>query len=159
LIKGTSWKDKLYEPERALTRGEAAVLIGRFGRVKWLERWLYNMSIGFDYPSRINTAPVISSLVLEPNTISLSSSKKTAILKAEVSEAQGYEDIINVKANISDFSGPPDAEMYSPKKENGIYLLQFEGSAESTGEKSIKVTATDKYGWKNEKEIKVLVVK
>lgn len=153
LIRGISWKTAIFEPEREITRAEAAVLLTRFPKVKGRQRWLLNFNEGYSNYCKINTPPKIKNIAVVPDSIALNGGTPV-ILEVKIEDREA--DILNVLADISSFGGPQDAEMSS---DGGVYTLQFAGSPESTGEKMITVTATDKLGWQGKEHIKVLVTK
>lgn len=155
LIKGISWKTAIFEPEREITRAEAAVLLSRFNRIKWLKTWLYDFNRGYTFFCKINTAPKILDAQTTPKTIVLDGATPMN-LRVIVEDREGLDNLLYLKADISDFAGPPDALMH---KDDGFYSLQFLASAESTGEKNINLTAIDKLGWKGIGQVKVMVVK
>ncbi len=164
LIKGISWKTAIFEPGRDITRAEAAVLVSRFNRVKWLRDWLYDFAQGYADFCKINTAPKILDAQITPNTF-LQFEQPVANLRVRVDDREGLDSILNVKADISQLGGPPDAELHDdgtngdPTKGDGEYFLQFVASSESMGEKTINITATDKLGWQGKSSIKVIVAK
>ena len=164
LVKGISWKTAIFEPQRDITRAEAAVLLSRYNRVKWLRKWLYDFNQGYNYFCKINTPPIIKDVQTSPTSIVLDGAIPVN-LRVKVEDREGVESLLYVKADISQFLGPPDAEMHDDgekgdaKKEDGEYVLQFIASPESTGEKTIKITAIDKLGWQGYGLIRVLVVK
>lgn len=155
LIKGISWKTAIFEPSRDITRAEAAVLISRFSRVKWLKQWLYNFNQGYKHYCQINTPPIVKAVQLTPLTIVFGNSVQ-AELKAIIEDREGSDSILNVTADLSELGNPPDSEMV---KVSLGYALQFSATPESTGEKTINITAIDKLGSKGYSQVKVLVVK
>lgn len=165
LIRGISWKTAIFEPDREITRAETTMLLTRFGKVRWYQKWLLNFEEGYANFCKINTAPKVKEIQIVPDSIQLNGGSPI-ILKAKVEDREGLDDILNVKADISAFGGPPDAQMYDDgttsgdkTKTDGEFTLQFVASPESSGENMITVTATDKLGWTGKGQVKVLVTK
>ena len=145
LVEGISRKFPIFEPNREITRAEAAIMLSRFNRVKILASWLYDFDQGFSEKSycKINTPPEILAVTINPQRFSIFDENILLNLKARIYDREGLQDVFSVKADISSLGGPPDAEMRGGT--NGEYTLQFTPTIESWGEKAITVTATDKY--------------
>ena len=160
LVKGISRKFPIFEPNREITRAEAAIVISRFNRVKLLASWLYDFEQGFSekYYCKINTPPEISSVSVNPQRFSIFDENMLLTLKARIYDREGLQDIFSVKSDISSLGGPPDAEMRG-NGTNGEYTLQFTPTIESWGEKAITVTATDKYSSTGSGQTSVTVVR
>lgn len=154
LMKGTSLKSPLFEPNRDISRAEAAILYSRFGRVKWMSQWLFDFGRGFEPRaySRINTAPRVIWAAVTPGSIPAIDATPVRLI-ARIMDREGRENILNVKADLSNLDGPPDAEMYDDgthgdaQAQDAEYALSFSASPESWGEKNITITAVDRYGW------------
>ncbi|KAF0133094.1 MAG: hypothetical protein FD145_1446 [Candidatus Saganbacteria bacterium] len=165
LTKGISKNTPVFQPDREINRSESAVLLSRFGRVKWLEKWLFDFNEGFsaEYYAGINTQPKVSNIEISPKTFSLLEEDIVITLKTLIEDREGIQSIANVKADISSLGGPPDAEMQFEgiKGEGtvGTYILRFKPTADSWGEKTIKINTTDKMGWKGTSQTSVTVVR
>lgn len=158
LLKGISRALPIFQPKRAMSRAECAVLISRFGRVQWLEKWLYDFNQGYSEKvlCKINTAPKVLLVSVDPQSFSALDENTVLTLKVKVADREGLQDLLSVKADISNLGGPPDAEM---KGSNGDYILQFTPNVNSWGEKAIIVTVTDKSGWTGSGQTSVTVVR
>lgn len=154
LMKGISLKSPLFEPNRDITRAEAAILYSRFGRVKWMSKWLFDFNQGFEPRAycRINTAPRVLWASIIPTSVPAIDETPVRLI-ARVEDREGLENILTVKADLSDLDGPPDAELYDDgthgdaQAKDGEFALSFSTSPESWGEKTITITANDRYGW------------
>lgn len=155
LIKGVSHKVPLFQPKRDLTRAEATILLFRFSRVKWLEKWLFDFSQGYSARSfcKINTPPKVNSVSIDPQSFSIFDENTSVTVRAEVSNREGMTDILHVRADLTALGGAPDAEMKfngddnDARRASGEYLLQLNPTVEAWGEKTVTVTAIDRYGW------------
>ncbi len=167
LTKGISRRFPIYQPDREISRAECAILLSRFSRVKWLEKWLYDFSQGYSSKTfaKINTPPRVLEANIYPQTFSVFDENIVLTLAGKVEDRQGLQDILNVKGDISGLGGPPDAELRDDgekgdgQKGDGIYTLQFTPTVESWGERVITVTATDKAGWTGSNQTSVTVVR
>lgn len=154
LMRGISLKSPLFEPNRDITRAEAAILYSRFGRVKWMTKWLFDFNQGFEPRaySRINTAPRVVWASVMPASIPAIDETPVRLV-ARIEDREGRENILTVKADLSDLDGPPDAEMYDDgthgdaQANDSEFALSFSAAPQSWGEKTIVVTAIDRYGW------------
>ena len=166
LVKGVSRTRPLYDPNRDLSRAEAAILFSRFAQIRYQERWLYSFKEGFSSQTfcAINTAPRITEVSITPPTISLLDESMITI-RARVEDREGLKNILNVKVDLSPLGGPPDAQMLDDGRrgdltaEDGEYALQTTTSAESWGEKYLDLTVTDKAGWENKARGSLTVVR
>jgi hypothetical protein len=166
LVKGVSRTRPLYDPNRDLSRAEAAILFSRFAKIRYQERWLFNFKEGFTSQTfcAINTAPQITEITITPPLISLLD-ESVITIRAKVEDREGLKNILNVKADLSPLGGPPDAEMLDNGRqgdltaEDGEYALRTITSAESWGEKYIDLTVTDKAGWQNQARGSLTVVR
>jgi hypothetical protein len=159
-IIGIPGKEKKYEPEREMTRGEIAVLLSRLSNIKQLKATLYDFEKGYTYAqfSRISTKPVINMVAAEPSK--LAADGKTPVkLSAEVVDAQGQSDISQVWADLTSLGGPNNAKM-NPM-EGKLYEISFIMTTETVaGEKNIAVRALDKSGLQSEiSTVKIIVIK
>ncbi|MFA4904904.1 MAG: S-layer homology domain-containing protein [Candidatus Margulisiibacteriota bacterium] len=154
LMKGISLKSPFFEPNRDITRAEAAILYSRFGRVKWLSKWLFDFNQGFEPRaySRINTAPRVEWVSIAPNSIPAIDENPVRLI-ARINDREGRENLLTVKADLSALDGPPDAEMFDDgthgdaQANDSEFALAFSAAPQSWGEKTILVTAIDRYGW------------
>lgn len=164
-VKGISDKYRLFDPNRYITREEAATLLSRLPSVKKKIKYLYDYSKGYGKSSyaKINTTPKILWFGVNPERV-IKNSNQIVLLKSKVTDRQGYADISVVRVDLRELGGPPDAEMYDlgkqgdEKEGDSIYTLQIAVSAEATGSKTLKVTAMDRKGWEDEAYNSLLVV-
>jgi len=155
LIKGVSKQTPLFDPNRAMTRAEGAILFSRFSFVKQMQKWLYDFNQGYNKAtlSGINTQPRIIWVNITPPQISLLNETNQVNIVAKVEDREGLKNIVNVRADISQLGGPPDAlledsgKMGDAKADDGQFTLSFITSTEVWGDKFIDVTVLDKYGW------------
>ncbi|HTY13151.1 MAG TPA: S-layer homology domain-containing protein [Candidatus Omnitrophota bacterium] len=167
LIKGISRTAFVFQPNREITRAECAILFSRFARVKWLEKWLFDFRQGYNTEAycKINTPPLVDWVTADPASFSIFDENPGISLNAMIVDRQGLDDILSVKADISDLGGPPDAEMRDDgtygdeKKGDGIYTLRFVATTEVYGEKTVTITATDKAGSTGTGQVGVTVVR
>lgn len=159
LIKGVSWQTSIFQPEKDLTRAEAAVLISRFERVKHLEKNLYDFKSGYSSGAlcKVSTPPIIENVQITENQIGLYSKDRVG-LRAKISDVEGLSTILSVKADISQLGGSQDAQMVD-EKHTGDYAIYFVPKVDNSGEKIITITATDLMGDQSRQSIGVLVVR
>ncbi len=165
LIKGVSKDIPVFDPDRALTRAETAVLLSRFRNVILSSRYLFDFNQGYSSAvfCRLNIAPEIVSFQAEPRTIR-SKEKTTVELRVKIAEREGFFPISKIKVDLSELGGMPDVEMFDDgthgdeEKEDLIYSLNISLEPEKTGEKTLSVTAVDRLGWESEKKASLLVL-
>jgi len=167
IMKGVSRGALKFEPKRPLNRAEAASLLIKMKRVKYLAKALFDFSKGYDISrlSKVNTVPIIKELNVWPKEAPPDG--KTAVgITAEVWDRQGRKDVSLVKVDLRELGGPPDAKLYDDgtfgdvNPSDGVYTLAITIPENvETGRKKIVVTAMDKSGWYNSKETFILVAK
>ncbi|OGC15888.1 hypothetical protein A3J90_03040 [candidate division WOR-1 bacterium RIFOXYC2_FULL_37_10] len=165
LIKGISLNSPLFEPDRDITRAETAILLSRLKRVASLKKELYDFQTEYtdDDFAKINIPPEILSAKASPESITINTPSAITI-NAMTRNRDGLEKILYVKSDLSSLNNFADVQMYDDGtngdtlKGDGNYTIKFLASAEATGEKNINIIAGDNLGWKDYKNIKVLVV-
>jgi hypothetical protein len=154
LVEGVSDYFKLFDPNRYITREEAATLMARLPFIAAQIKALNSFAVGYDSKvfAQIDTPPQIEWFKIVPPRISRSGARPVS-LSAKVFDRQGHADIISVRADLSSLGGPPDAEMQDEgvegdaKKGDAVFTLNFSVSVEATGGYPIRVIALDKRGW------------
>lgn len=145
------------EPDRAITRAEAAALVSRFAFVKKSTDVLADFETGYtaDKLCGLNVAPAVLSFNVSPSEVPVN---KPASLKlrAVVASRGVFAPISQVKVNLMPLGGAPDAEMSAAP--DGSYLLNLTFQPKTTGEKKLEVTATDRLGWEGKTTTPVLIV-
>lgn len=155
MVIGVSKAKRIYQPDRQMNRAEATVLISRIKNVKNKLDLLYNFEKGYDNSKlcKVNTPPVVTDVSIAPSVIS-TATKVLMTFNAKVSDLQGLSDILQVKIDLTAVDGPPNAIMYDDgthdddKANDGVYTLRVGiGPGVEDGTKTIKVFATDEYGF------------
>jgi hypothetical protein len=165
LVIGVSKDIPVFDPERALTRAEAATLISRFGVAQAGVRSLSNFEQGYssERSCGVNTAPVILSFTVEPAGI-LVRKLSSLRLRAAVASREVFSPLSKVKVDLSSIGGMPDAEMFDDGTNgdalagDGTYSLNFSFEPKKSGEYLLRVTATDRLGWEGKKETTLLIL-
>ena len=166
LIKGVSKKAFIYDPNRNITRAEAVMLLSRFKRLKWLDKWLFNFKEGYISKRycKVNTKPRILSARVSPQTLSLGKENKL-IVEVQVHDFEGLKDIQSVKIDLTELDGPPDQDLYDSgrlgdeKEQNGIYTLLYTVDPQDWGEKTFRIYVTDRSGAQDSTALSVVIVK
>jgi hypothetical protein len=156
-IEGISKRYRLFDPDRYITREEAATLLARLPSLKGKISNLVDFSSGYGAGvfAQVNTPPKIVKFLVEPQTVSAAQSLPV-LLKAEIADRQGYADVSTVKVDLSSLGGPPDAllidtgENGDVKANDAVFTLQIAVSVEAVGNYGLKVTAMDRKGWEGE---------
>ncbi|MBI5399521.1 S-layer homology domain-containing protein [Candidatus Saganbacteria bacterium] len=150
LIKGVSTELPIFEPERAMTRAEAAVLLGRFQRSHMAIQYLFNFNQGFSPQvyCGLNTAPKILSFVVQPETIKLNR-KTTVNLTVKIAPRENFQPVAKVTVDLSELGGAADAPISD--------ALNINLEPKLSGTKTLRVTAIDKLGWQTEGEAQLTV--
>jgi hypothetical protein len=165
LVMGVSKDIAVFDPDRALTRAEAAVLASRFKRSIDHIRNLFDFEKGYSQSvfCRLNIPPEIISFTTGPD--SLSRRQKSIIrLRLEVAVREGFYPMSKVKVDLSALGGMPDAEMYDDgthgdeQKEDLIYSLNVTVEPAEMGMKRLTGTAIDRFGWETKRETSLLVL-
>jgi len=165
LVIGVSRDIPIYEPGRALTRAEAAMLLSRFTYAQQSFRYLVDFEAGYtnERLCDLNVPPEILSFTVEPREITL---KKTTTIKlrAWIAAREKFSPIAKVKMDLSKIGGLPDAEMFDDGTHGDdvsgdrIYSLNISFSPEQSGEYALEVTATDLLGWEGKKQATILIL-
>lgn len=165
LVIGVSEKFPIYDPDRALTRAEAAVLLSRFKGVQAMIADLSNFEVGYSSAKfcALNVPPQILSFLVIPSQVQLNKAASVK-LRAEVASRESFVPISKVKVDLSQIGGLADAEMFDDgtrgdeKAGDLIYSLNISFTPEIRGEKILRVTAIDRIGWEGKKESSILIL-
>ena len=153
------------EPDRAMTRAEAAVLLSFFTSAQESVKGLTDFEQGYgeDRFCGLNVSPEIVALTVDPS--SLPAAKPASLkLRATVGARNNFAPISKVKADLTALGGVPDAEMYDDGTHGDatagdlIYSLNISYQPKTAGEKLIGVTATDRLGWEGKRAAPILIV-
>jgi len=166
LVIGVSKAISVFDPNRALTRAEAAVLLSRFQNSYLTSQWLLNFGEGFSESNycSLNNPPEILSFKAEPAMVKLGV-QTDLLLEAKIGSRGGLFPISKVKVDLTSMGGVPDAEMYNDGshgdkiKGDSIYSLLLNLSSDATGEKKLTVTVIDRLGWESKQSTKLLILK
>jgi len=166
LIKGISKKAFIYDPNRNITRAEAVMLLSRFSRLKWLDKWLFNFNEGFTDKRycKVNTPPKILSAQVAPQTLYLGKENRL-IFEMQVYDYEGLSDIQSVKIDLTGINGPPDQDLFDSgklgdqKEKDGVYTLLYTFEPEDWGEKDFRIYVTDRSGAVDSTGLSVVIVK
>jgi hypothetical protein len=165
LVIGVSKKMPIYDPERSLTRAEAATMMSRFWASQYGIRDLADYEIGYDANNfcSLDNPPVIDSFSIEPDQIALNQDI-TIKLKAHVAPRGKFFPISKVKVDLKDIGGLPDAEMFDDGTHgdevsgDATYSLNILFTPSESGSKTLVVTATDRLGWEGKTNGYLLVI-
>lgn len=164
LIAGVPEKASIYDPERALTRAEAAVLFSEFKKVQMMVADLSNFEVGYR-PAKfctLNVSPEIVSFFIIPSQVQLKKPSSVK-LRAKIASRAGFVPISKVKVDLSQIGGPAGVEMFDngtmgdEKAGDSIYSLNITFTPEFSGERILRVTAIDRLGWQGEKESSISI--
>ncbi|MEA3493588.1 MAG: S-layer homology domain-containing protein [Candidatus Margulisiibacteriota bacterium] len=165
LVLGVSKDIDVFEPDRALTRAEAAALISRFKISAERIKYLFSFEKGFDNGRRckVNLPPKILSFSVGPGE--LKANKQNVVkVRVKIADRENFFPISKVKVDLSEIGGAPDAEMFDnashgdEKKGDMVYSLNLSLEPIESGSKSLMVTAIDRLGWESRKEAFLLVI-
>ena len=165
LVKGVSKEIPVYDPDRAMTRAEAAVLLARFSESLYSAHYLFNFTEGYsgDKFCRLNVAPKILAFTAEPKEIK-AGQKIVMRLKLAIASRDGFFPVSLAKVNLSQIGGLPDTEMFDDgthgdrDKDDGIYSLNISLTPQGNGEKFLGAAVIDRLGWESEKQTSLLIV-
>jgi hypothetical protein len=154
LVIGVSKDIPIYDPERALTRAEAAMLLSRFYTAQEGFRNLVDFEMGYTAAQYcgLDVAPEISYFTVEPAEIP-SRQATTIKLRAQLSPRGKFYPVSKVKADLSELGGMPDAELFDDgthgDEESGdsVFSLNASFTPAESSEKTILLTAIDRLGW------------
>ncbi|MFH1387121.1 MAG: S-layer homology domain-containing protein [bacterium] len=153
-VQGVSKNATVLDPERALTRAEAAVIVSRLKKVQEDITALFNYKKEYTRLCGINIKPTIKSLKIEPNPIDLGTTTNIRLI-VELAPRGKFAPIIGVKADLSSLGGPTEAIM---EKNNNVYYFDYSFQPKESGEKKLGVTAVDRLGWESKREAMLLTV-
>jgi len=154
MVIGVSKVKRIYQPNRAMNRAEATVLLSRVRNVLDKLRSLDDFEKGYDVSAlcNVNTPPTVQVAAVDPSVIS-NQSKVLLTFTAKIVDLQGQADISEVKIDLSSIGGPPNAKMYDDgthddiAANDGTYTLRIGMQPGVTdGVKYFKVFVTDKGG-------------
>ncbi|MFC1571411.1 S-layer homology domain-containing protein [Candidatus Margulisiibacteriota bacterium] len=160
LVKGIFSDVPVYDPDRAITRAEAAVLLARFERSIGENRSLFDFNMNFskDNYCRLNVAPEIVTFAVEPKRIPRL--KKSGLkVRVEIGPRANFSPIAKVKLDLSEIGGSVAAEMFDDgtngdeTKDDLVYSLNIYLEPEVHGSKALTVTAIDDQGWESKKQV------
>lgn len=165
LVKGVCEEIPVYEPDRALTRAEAAMLLARFSPSVNSIRDLFNFETGYSKENyaRLNVPPEIVSFTALPERIRRRE-RTTVRVRVHIAPRQEFFPISLVKVDLSELGGMPDTEMFDDAshgdeiKGDNIYSLNLSLEPETSGVKILTTTAVDQLGWESKKETSLLVL-
>ena len=165
LVFGVSRELPIYDPDRALTRAEAATLIFRFESIQRKAADLDDYQSGFNQKSycRIDIPPQILWFSVDPAVVSANQSVNLK-LRAKIGPRNNFVPLAKVKVDLRPLGGIPDAEMFDngtggdELSGDGVYSLNLNLTPAESGEKSLQVTATDQLGWETKKGANLTVI-
>lgn len=165
LVVGIYEDIPVFDPDRALTRAEAAVLLSRFSGSLAGINSLFDYEKGYSEATfcKLNVAPQIVSFSADPKSIR-AEQKNVVRLRVEVASRIGFFPISKVKVDLSGIGGMPDTEMFDDAthgdKQKGdlIYSLNISLKPEETGEKILSTTVIDRLGWESKKQTPLLIL-
>lgn len=166
LLVGISKKVPLFDPNRYLTRAEAAMLLSRFAKAQEKLTDLANFDEGYteNVLAKVDLAPVIGKFTLSPPSV-LVNVPQVIKLRANVASRQGFYPISKVIVDLTTVGGDTAVEMYDngsygdEKAKDGQYSLNINLAIPDAGEKIIQVTAIDVLGLEGKKAASLWVVK
>lgn len=165
LVRGVYEDIPVFDPDRALTRAEAAVLLSRFGRSIISIRYLFNFEKGYSEAAycRLNIPPQIIAFTAEPQRISRTE-RTTVKLRVQIATRQEFLPISAVKIDLSEVGGMPDTKMFDDgthgdeTKGNLVYSLNLSLEPKVSGAKILEATAIDQLGWEGKRQTSLLIV-
>lgn len=165
LVKGVYEDLPVFEPDRALTRAEAAVLLARFNRSQDAIQWLFNFKKGFSPASfcKINVPPEITSFAVEPASININE-KSTIRIRAQIAPRENFSPVSKVKVDLTSIGGMPDVKMYDDgthgdqEKDDLIFSLNLSLEPKQSGSRTLTVIAIDRLGWESKAETSFLIL-
>ncbi len=165
LVKGISDEIPIYDPDRAITRAEAATLFSRFERSVRSIRYLFEFDKGFGKynMTKVNIAPKVYYFTITPEKV-LTNQKSILHLETEIGPRVGFYPMSKVWADLSEIGGPTNALMYDDGSqgdeiaEDLIYSLNVVVMPEVGGKKTVYITAADELGWENNAEASILIL-
>jgi hypothetical protein len=165
LVRGVSADFPVYEPDRALTRAEAAVLLARFDRSVNAVRYLFNFKQGYSPHSfcDVNVRPEILSFTADPDTLRVNE-KGVVKLRVKIASRDGFSPISKVKIDLLEIGGMPDVEMFDngkhgdEVKDDLVYSLNISVQPTESGSKTLTASVIDRLGWERSKRTSLLIL-
>jgi hypothetical protein len=165
LVKGVYEDIPVFDPDRALTRAEAAVLLSRFGRSVNSIRYLFNFEKGYSEAAycKLNIPPQIVAFTAEPQRIRRAE-RTTVKLRVQIAARQEFLSISAVRVDLSEVGGMPDTKMFDDgthgdeTKGDLVYSLNLSLEPKVSGAKILGATAIDQLGWEGKAQTSLLIV-
>ncbi len=165
LVKGVYEDVPVYDPDRALTRAEAAVLLARFSRSLNSIRYLFDYDQGYSSAAycKLNVPPQITGFSADPGRV-VRGERTTVRLRAQIASREDYLPISAVRVDLSEVGGMPDTKMFDDgthgdeTKEDLVYSLNLSLEPKESGAKILRVTAVDQLGWEGKGQTSLLIV-
>jgi len=144
------------EPERELTRAEAAIIISRFAAAQTKVETLSNFETGYSKEKlcALNVNPEIIDFSVIPSEVPVNQPAKVR-LRATIASREAFSSISRVTVDLSSLGGVPDAEMF---EDNGVYSLNISFEPKKSGEKILRAVAADRLGWEGKAEAVLRVI-
>jgi len=164
LVKGISDSMPIFDPDRAITRAEAATLFSRFERSVKSIKYLFDFGDGFGQYNltKINISPKILYFNIKPDQMRLS--QKAALkIRAKIENRTSFYPIATVWCDLSELGGPTNVLMYDDGTNgdeeilDNIYSINIDYSAAAAGKKNIYITVSDELGWDSNAETSLMV--
>jgi hypothetical protein len=165
LILGTSNQHQMFDPERNITRAEAAVLLSRLSALKSRLDSIDDWKTGFGRDSlcSVKALPVIIRLKVTPESV-VADGKSSINIAAQIWDQDGPDGISIVKADLSSLGGAQETAMFDDATHGDtisndlVYSTLFPVAYELTpGQKSISVTVVDRNGWQASSSVSFMV--
>jgi hypothetical protein len=165
LVIGITEDIPIFDPDRALTRAEAAVLLGRFPSALALVRDLFDFESGYTASQycKLDIYPEIIGFTAQPETVR--AGEKTLVrLRVEIASREAFYPISKVKVDLAAIGGLPDSELFDDgthgddQKDDLIYSLNVAVEQQETGSKVLTASVIDRLGWESKKTTSLLVV-
>ncbi|MBU1026603.1 MAG: S-layer homology domain-containing protein [Candidatus Margulisbacteria bacterium] len=165
LVRGIYEDIKIFDPDRALTRAEAAVLFSRFDRSIKTVQYLFDFNSGYSEKvyAGLNIAPKIIAFTAEPSTISVME-QSTVHLEVEIAPRRVFYPIATVKVDLSEIGGIADVELFDDGTRgdkaagDNIYSLNLSLEPVSSHIKTLTATAIDGLGWESQRQTSLLIL-
>ncbi|MFH1826066.1 MAG: S-layer homology domain-containing protein [bacterium] len=165
LLIGVSRDIPIYDPDRALNRAEAAVLLARFSYSLDHVRDLFDFAGGYTQANlcKLNIEPQIVDFTVEPATIS-KGGRSDLKLRLKIAPRTGFYPISKVKVDLRKLGGVADVEMFDDgthgdkEKSDLVYSLNVSLEPLSSGQKYIGATVIDRLGWEVKKEAALVIL-
>lgn len=156
IVKGVSDEMPIYDPDRALTRAEAAILLSRFANPTESIQYLFNFEKGYGKYNfaQIDLPPKIESFMVSPDVFNIKQKTKISVI-AKLEPRLGFYPIEKVKVDLSMLGGLADAPLES---NDGLeYKLETEVEPLESGYKLVSLRVIDRLGWEAKSDLTVIV--